>query len=157
VTIRDWTIDGLPSDNFSVENAIITFNTSRWPLYIDPQGQANKWIKTMGKKTEKGIKVMKFSDNNYLKQLEAAIQFGLTVLIENVGVELDPAIEPVLQKQIIVKGQNKSIKLGENVIPYSDDFNFYISTKLRNPHYLPEVSTKVTLLNFMITYEGLTD
>jgi dynein heavy chain len=28
---------------------------------------------------------------------------------------------------------------------------------LRNPHYLPEVSTKVTLLNFMITYEGLTD
>lgn len=52
----------------------------------------------MGKKTEKGIKIMKFSDNNYLKQLEAAIQFGLTVLIENVGVELDPAIEPVLQK-----------------------------------------------------------
>lgn len=98
MTIRDWTIDGLPSDNFSVENAIITFNTSRWPLYIDPQGQANKWIKTMGKKTEKGIKIMKFSDNNYLKQLEAAIQFGLTVLIENVGVELDPAIEPVLQK-----------------------------------------------------------
>ena len=67
MTIRDWTIDGLPSDNFSVENAIITFNTSRWPLYIDPQGQANKWIKTMGKKTEKGIKIMKFSDNNYLK------------------------------------------------------------------------------------------
>lgn len=37
------------------------------------------------------------------------------------------------------------------------DFQFYITTKLRNPHYLPEVSTKVTLLNFMITYEGLTD
>lgn len=56
-----------------------------------------------------------------------------------------------------MKGQNKSIKIGENIIPYADEFNFYISTKLRNPHYLPEVSTKVTLLNFMITYEGLTD
>jgi len=32
-----------------------------------------------------------------------------------------------------------------------------MSTKLRNPHYLPEVSTKVTILNFMITKEGLAD
>lgn len=37
------------------------------------------------------------------------------------------------------------------------DFRFYITTKLRNPHYLPELSTKVSILNFMITYEGLND
>ena len=49
------------------------------------------------------------------------------------------------------------IKLGDNVIEYSKDFRFYITTKLRNPHYLPEVATKVTLLNFMITPEGLED
>lgn len=34
---------------------------------------------------------------------------------------------------------------------------FYITTKLRNPHYLPEVAVKVTLLNFMITTQGLQD
>ena len=33
----------------------------------------------------------------------------------------------------------------------------YITTKLRNPHYLPETAVKVTLLNFMITMEGLQD
>ena len=49
------------------------------------------------------------------------------------------------------------IKLGENVIEYSKDFRFYITTKLRNPHYLPEVAVKVSLLNFMITPEGLED
>ena len=49
------------------------------------------------------------------------------------------------------------IRLGENVIEYSDDFKLYITTKLRNPHYLPEVATKVTLVNFMITPEGLED
>jgi len=49
------------------------------------------------------------------------------------------------------------IRLGENVIEYSQDFRFYITTKLRNPHYLPEVATKVSLLNFMITPEGLED
>lgn len=50
-----------------------------------------------------------------------------------------------------------SMKLGDGFIEYSKDFTFYMTTKLRNPHYLPEVSTKVTLINFMITYEGLTD
>ena len=36
VQIRNWTIQGLPSDAFSIENAIITQKTQRWPLYIDP-------------------------------------------------------------------------------------------------------------------------
>lgn len=49
------------------------------------------------------------------------------------------------------------LRLGENIIEYSDDFKLYITTKLRNPHYLPEIATKVTLVNFMITPEGLED
>jgi dynein heavy chain len=49
------------------------------------------------------------------------------------------------------------IKFGENVIEYSKDFRFYITTKLRNPHYLPEIAVKVTLINFMITPLGLQD
>lgn len=50
-----------------------------------------------------------------------------------------------------------TIKIGDTIIEYDKNFKFFLTTKLRNPHYLPEVSTKVTLLNFMITYEGLTD
>ena len=49
------------------------------------------------------------------------------------------------------------MKFGENIIEYSKDFRFYITTKLRNPHYLPEISVKVTLINFMITPLGLQD
>lgn len=155
VQIRNWTIQGLPSDAFSIENAIVTFKTQRWPLYIDPQGQANKWIRNMGK--EAGVKILKFTEEKYLKFLEAAIRMGNPVLIENVGEELDPAIEPLLQKQIVKKGNSMTLKIGDTIIEYNKNFKFYMTTKLRNPHYLPEVSTKVTLLNFMITYEGLTD
>ena len=54
-------------------------------------------------------------------------------------------------------GGVEMIRLGETIIEYSKDFRFYITTKLRNPHYLPEVATKVSLLNFMITPEGLED
>eukprot|EP00976_Prorocentrum_cordatum_P117104 1196258-Prorocentrum_minimum.AAC.2 len=32
-----------------------------------------------------------------------------------------------------------------------------MTTKLPNPHYPPEVSIKVSLLNFYVTMEGLTD
>jgi len=49
------------------------------------------------------------------------------------------------------------MKLGDNVIEYSKEFRFYMTTRLRNPHYLPEISVKVTLLNFMITPQGLED
>jgi len=57
----------------------------------------------------------------------------------------------------VKRGASYNIKIGDSIIEYNKDFKFYLTTKLRNPHYLPEVSTKVTLLNFMITFEGLAD
>jgi dynein heavy chain len=32
-----------------------------------------------------------------------------------------------------------------------------MTTKLANPHYLPDVCIKVTLINFTVTLEGLED
>jgi len=155
VTIRQWNIDGLPTDNFSVDNAIITFNARRWPLMIDPQGQANKWIRKM--EEDNSLHVIKFTDADYLRTLENAVQFGQPVLLENIGEELDPSLEPLLLKQVFKQGGVNMIRLGDQSVEYSDSFRFYITTKLRNPHYLPEISVKVTLLNFMITPEGLQD
>jgi len=153
--MREWGLFSLPNDNFSLENAIINDNTQRWPLFIDPQVQANKWLKLMEK--QRGLKILKFTQGNYLKFLESAIRMGNPVLIENIYEDMDPAIEPLLQKQISVKGSSMTIKIGDSIIEYSKDFLFYLTTKLANPHYLPEVSTKVTMINFMITFEGLSD
>lgn len=153
--IRAWQIDGLPSDDFSTENAIVIFKSRRWPLCIDPQGQANKWIKKMN--ASKKINVIKLTDSDFIRTLENSIQFGRPVLLENVGEELDASLTPILLKQTFTKGPTTYIKLGETQIEYSPDFRFYVTSKLRNPHYLPELSTKVTIINFMITYEGLND
>ncbi|KAI9224756.1 dynein heavy chain and region D6 of dynein motor-domain-containing protein [Blastocladiella britannica] len=155
ILIRNWTISGLPSDAFSVDNGVIVQNARRWPLMIDPQGQANKWIKNMEK--ENNLQVIKLTDSDYLRTLENAIQFGAPVLLENVKEELDPILEPLLQKQIFKSGGSQCIRLGDSTIEYSPNFKLYITTKLRNPHYLPELQTKVSLLNFMITPEGLED
>ncbi|PAA64367.1 hypothetical protein BOX15_Mlig029056g2 [Macrostomum lignano] len=155
VEIRSWNINGLPTDDFSVENGIIIKNARRWPLMIDPQGQANKWVKSNEKANN--LKVCKLSDSDFVRNLENAIQFGTPVLLENVGEELDPLLEPLLLKQTFKQGGAICIKLGDSIIEYSNDFRLFITTKLRNPHYLPEVAVKVTLLNFMITPEGLQD
>jgi dynein heavy chain len=96
VKIRAWQIAGLPVDAFSVDNGIIVDNSRRWPLCIDPQGQANKWIKNMEKDLK--LQIIKLSDSNYSRTLENAIQFGTPVLLENVGEELDPSLEPILLK-----------------------------------------------------------
>nr|XP_033800562.1 dynein heavy chain 7, axonemal [Geotrypetes seraphini] len=155
VKIRAWNIAGLPSDNFSIDNGIIISNARRWPLMIDPQGQANKWVKNMEKANT--LHIIKLSDPDYVRTLENCIQFGTPVLLENVGEELDPILEPLLLKQIFKQAGSMCIRLGDSTIEYAPDFRFYITTKLRNPHYLPETSVKVTLLNFMITSEGMQD
>ncbi|ETE66939.1 Dynein heavy chain 7, axonemal, partial [Ophiophagus hannah] len=155
VKIRAWNIAGLPSDLFSIDNGIIISNARRWPLMIDPQGQANKWVKNMEKANS--LHVIKLSDSEFVRTLENCVQFGTPVLLENVAEELDPILEPLLLKQTFKQGGSICIRLGDSTIEYAPDFRFYITTKLRNPHYLPETSVKVTVLNFMITSEGMQD
>uniref|UniRef100_A0A8C5QWI6 Dynein axonemal heavy chain 3 n=3 Tax=Leptobrachium TaxID=161697 RepID=A0A8C5QWI6_9ANUR len=155
VKIRAWQIAGLPVDSFSIDNGIIVSNSRRWPLMIDPQGQANKWVKNMEKANK--LYVIKLSDSSYTRTLENAIQFGSPVLIENIGEEIDAVLEPLLLKQTFKQQGVEYIRLGENIVEYSKEFRLYMTTRLRNPHYLPEVAVKVCLLNFMITPLGLQD
>lgn len=103
------------------------------------------------------LTIIKLNDHQFGRTLENSIQFGKPLLIENVGETLDPILEPILLKQIIVSGTRKLIKLGEQTIDYDDNFRLYITTKLKTPHYTPTVSTKVVLLNFAITLDGLDD
>jgi dynein heavy chain, axonemal len=153
VTTKLWTAASLPNDNLSIENGIIMFGSRRWPLMIDPQNQANKFVKIFGREeAEAGLEVFKMSDGNLLRNLELGVQFGKWVLIENVGEELDPALEPILLKQVDKSGQ---LRLGDKSIPYNQSFKFLMTTTLPNPHYSPETSVKVTILNFAITPFGL--
>ena len=43
--ITQWVSEGLNMDRFSVENGTICNNSVRWPLLIDPQMQAIRWLK----------------------------------------------------------------------------------------------------------------
>jgi len=154
VQIRQWVISKLPNDQVSIENALILQWSRRWPLMIDPQLQANNWVRKMNAEQ---LKVVRLSQPNYARELEISISLGKPVLLENVGEALDPLLEPLLQKAVFKAGNVNMIRLGETTIEYSEDFRFFLTTKLPNPHYSPEVCVQVTLLNFMATPDGLED
>jgi dynein heavy chain len=151
--VRDWENDGLPGDNFSRENGVMVTRGTRWPLMIDPQGQANKWIKKMER--DNGLKVIDPKMSDYVKTIETAVSLGTPVLLQDILEDIDPAIDTVVSKAIIRKGSRASIKIGDRVLDYNDNFKLYITTKLANPHYTPEICTKVCLLNFAVKEQGL--
>ena len=178
---------------------------------VDPQEQANKWVKNMEK--EGGLKVVTLKQSDYLRTLENAITFGQPVLMQaraigtlaiaklrhlhlrplratfaafaafatfaqccsrstyisrmytsppcthllmqEVMEELDPSLEPIMSKAVIKVGNRSIMKLGDKEVEYNPDFRFYLTTKLNNPHYTPEISTKATIVNFCVKQQGL--
>ena len=60
----------------------------------------------------------------------------------------------MLQKQVFKQGGRMLIRIGDSDVDYNEDFKFYLTTKLPNPHYLPEVCIKVTIINFTVTHGG---
>ncbi|KAE8738437.1 hypothetical protein FOCC_FOCC016088 [Frankliniella occidentalis] len=155
IKTQGWNIHGLPRDAFSIENAIIVDCSKRWSLMVDPQGQANKWIKGMEKAND--LQVAKFSDPDYMKTVESCVSTGRPLLLENVLEELEAPLDPVLFRMTFSQGGTTFISLGDNIVEYHPAFKLYMTSRLRNPHYLPDVFNKVTIVNFALTVEGLED
>lgn len=55
------------------------------------------------------------------------------------------------------QGNRTLIRIGDSDVDYSDSFKMYLTTKMPNPHYLPEVCIKVNVINFTVTMDGLED
>lgn len=99
--IRMWNSFGLPRDAVSTENAIFVTQANRWALMIDPQEQANRWIRQM--EVANGLRIVKLTDANFLRILESSIRTGKPVLLEEVGETLDPTLGPILMKQTFMQ------------------------------------------------------
>ena len=175
-----WNGQGLPSDSVSVQNGAIIANCKRWPLLIDPQLQGIKWIRKKHteavpeskpedwneeekgefvpnpeNETIKEMRCVQLTQSKYLNAVEMAIQNGEPIMIENIREDIDAVLDPVLMRSVIRRGRAMIIKLGDKEVEYDPRFQLYLQTKLSNPHYKPEIAAQTTLINFMITLDGL--
>eukprot|EP00960_Hanusia_phi_P043076 755854-Hanusia_phi.AAC.6 len=153
--IARWNSEGLPSDRVSVENGAITTYAERWPLMIDPQLQGIVWVRE--KESKNNLQVTRLGTKKLLETMERALESGWSVMIENLQESLDAVIGPVIGRQKTKKGRNFFVKLGDKDVEYNNNFKLILHTKLANPHYPPEVQAECTLINFMVTEDGLED
>lgn len=158
--LREWQLFGLPSDAISAENALcIMKGNQRWPLIIDPQQQANQWIKRL--ESSNRLEIVKSDDKFFLQTLEECLRRGKPLLIEDLGENLIRPLEPVLLRTSMNLATNPggiTVRLGErDVVVDNGNFRLYMTTKLTNPRFSPDVFIRVHVINFIVTREGLED
>jgi dynein heavy chain len=159
--MANWNNEGLPSDRISLENGAILTNSSRWPLLIDPQLQGIRWLKKHAQlhadKMSKKVLIVRIGEKLWMTKIIQAITNGDTVIMENIGENIDAAMDPILTKAVYKKGKTMYLKIGEEDVEYDASFQLYLQTKLSNPHYKPEISAQCTIINFIVTRKGLED
>ena len=105
-----WRKATLPDDQLCIENATMLRRYNRYPLIIDPSGQATQFLLKMY--AHERIVQTSFLDEAFRKNLESAIRFGQPLLIQDVE-HYDPILNPVLNYEVRKTGGRTLITIGD--------------------------------------------
>eukprot|EP01035_Chromulina_nebulosa_P019234 gene19234-25085_t len=150
--VAEFQTQGLPADSVSSENAAIVLRSARYPLMVDPQLQAIKWIK---KREGSNLQTARLGQKNLIARLFTAIENGNPFLIENMGENIEPSLMPIISRVTTKRGNKNYLIIGDKEVVVSPSFKLYLHTKLSNPHYPPEIQAETTVVNFSVTQLGL--
>lgn len=132
-------------------------NSDRYPLLIDPQGQGQAFIaKKYADEMEKGRACTNLNNPRFKDWfLKFCLENGNTLIVEGIENEVDPVLDPVLDKQIIWKRSRGTIKVAGQDMDFDKKFKMFLTCRLPNPSFSPELSAKTTVIDFTVTQGGL--
>lgn len=147
-----WQANALPSDDLCTENAIMMKRFNRYPLIIDPSGQATKYL--LNEFKDRKITRTSFLDDAFRKNLESALRFGNPLLVQDVE-NYDPILNPILNREVRKTAGRVLISLGDQDIDLSPSFCIFLSTRDPTIDFPPDICSRVTFVNFTITKSSL--
>ncbi len=162
--ISNWVINGLPPDSGSIDNAVILSESTKPCLFIDPQKQAFKFFNKMYKndfviykKTEIDTKKIKI-DQVKEGLLESCIKNGKTLIFDYISYDIPPDAELLFNSEKVKRSDSVYLKLTEsNEVQLNSEFKYYLISYLTNPIFNPELYGKISIINFTVNKEGLTE
>ncbi|KAK3283536.1 hypothetical protein CYMTET_8768 [Cymbomonas tetramitiformis] len=149
-----WKAEGLPSDDLSMENAIIILQTLQVPYIIDPSTQASDWLKGHMKQGGGTIEVTTTFDPKFVTTMELAVRFGKTLVIEEVDF-IEPILYSLLRQDLLRQGPRLLVQIGEKQIDYNENFRLYLITRNPYPNVPPDAVSLIAETNFSVTHSGL--
>ena len=151
----DWAMQGLPTDSLSIDNGILVTRASRYPLLIDPQGQGLTWISSREKERIPSFGILTLDATRLRDHIEYAMAEGKALIIQGIEEEIDPLLDPLLEKALVKKGRSMYIEIGNKLCEFNPNFTLCMVTRLPNPHFSPEIQARTMVVDFTVTQLGL--
>jgi dynein heavy chain 1 len=150
-----WQSAGLPDDEVAVENAVMLQRFNRYPLVIDPSGQGLRFLMKSRSASAPGagssaVVKLSFLDGAFMASLEDAVRCGTTLIVEDVE-HLDPVLNPVLNREVQKTGGRQLVRIGNREVDLSPSFNLFLVTRDPGARFSPDLSSRVTFVNFSLT------
>lgn len=144
----------LPTDDLSLQNAIIIQNTIKTALIIDPVTKATEWFKKYITSKNLTFDVVSLHDSKLLTNIELAIRFGKILLITDVDT-IDPFLVPLIRKEFSKRGPTSVVRLGDKLIDLHDKFKLFLSTRDSSIQISENIMSSLSVVNFTVTKSGL--
>jgi len=156
-----WTQQQLPVDETSLENYAILLRSARYPLIVDPSGKSSELLQKilrLGDQVERApnklpnaqpplrdCSITSFTltgKNSYIRAVEAAVKFGVGVLIQHAE-RFDNSCLPLLGQEssfgnlsstsisnpgTVKRAQQRMVRLGDRDTPISPGFRLFMSS-----------------------------
>jgi len=148
--IGKWVLKGLPNDDRAIENGVLIMGNQKPCLILDPENIALNWLK---------ISKYKILIPNPLNKtlLNTALAQGETLVIDNFIEPLEDVFQIILERKVLkIDGINK-LMFSDGLFPFEENFRLILIS--RDPEIVISSSLflKTNVVNFQVTFEGLSD